>query len=135
MKSFADVLSCCFVTRAWAVSAKIRNALMHALNGNGGGSRTSARKRKQKQDSAQSNVNMQQVSEILKLFTQLIQLLGLGGGTGGASNMLKQLVSLFGQGSSLVLKNTKPKRKKKKKKNTSAQGGGLDGGGGRWQGG
>ena len=82
-KSFADVLSCCFVTRAWAVSAKIRNALMHALNGNGGGSRTSARKRKQKQDSAQGNVNMQQVSEILKLFTQLIQLLGLGGGRGG----------------------------------------------------
>lgn len=72
---------------------------------------------------------MQQVSEILKLFTQLIQLLGLGGGTGGASNMLKQLVSLFGQGSSLVLKNTKPKRKKKKK-NTSTQGGGLGGGGG-----
>ena len=123
------MLSCCFVTRAWAVSAKIRNALMHALNGNGGGSRTSARKRKQKQDSAQSNVNMQQVSEILKLFTQLIQLLGLGGGSGGASNMLKQLVSLFGQGSSLVLKNTTPKRKKKKK-NTSTQGGGLDGGGG-----
>ena len=46
-------------------------------------------------DSAQSNVNMQQVSEILKLFTQLIQLLGLGGGSGGASNMLKQLVFSF----------------------------------------
>ena len=131
-KCFADVLSFRFVTRAWAVSAKIRNALVHALNGNGGGSRTSARKRKQKQDSTQGNVNMQQVGEILKLITQLIQLLGLGGGgggSGGTGNMLKQLVSLFGQGSSSDSNTTRPK-KKKKKKDTNTQGGGLDGGGG-----
>lgn len=96
---------------------------MHAMHGNGAGSRATARKRKQKQTNNQANgFNLQQAGEILKLLSQLFQLLGLGGGGG---NLLQQLSTMMGHGGS-----AKPKKTKKNKQGgdggvgDSGQGGG-----------
>ena len=116
----SDVVLASFdlLQKIWAVSSKERNALMHAMHGNGAGSRATARKRKQKQSNNQANgFNLQQAGEILKLLSQLFQLLGLGGGGG---NLLQQLSAMMGHGGC-----AKPKKTKNKNKNKQGGDGGL----------
>ena len=116
----SDVVLASFdlLQKIWAVSSKERNALMHAMHGNGAGSRATARKRKQKQSNNQANgFNLQQAGEILKLLSQLFQLLGLGGGGG---NLLQQLSAMMGHGGC-----AKPKKIKNKNKNKQGGDGGL----------
>ena len=126
------VCACCACTdlpqKTWAVSSRTRNALQHILNGNGAGSRATARRRKQKQSNAQANgFNLQQVGEILKLLTQLCQLLGIGGGSG---KLFQQLSTLMGQeiGAVDTSKNkggNKPKKRKKERKTQEGDNGGA----------
>ena len=67
---------------AWTLAAKMRNKLIHALNGNGGGgARTTQRKRAEK-ERASAGVNLNE-----NMFSQLLQLLSL----------LQSLLSQFGQ--------------------------------------
>lgn len=106
--------------KLWTISSKVRNALVHALHGNGGGSRATARKRKEKAKSA-TDLSSFDLSQLMQLFQAISKLLELLQGRDGG-NLLQQFLKL-GFPSDKKKDDKEGITKKKKKKH--------DGGGGK----
>ena len=68
--------------KLWTISSKVRNALVHALHGNGGGSRATTRKRKEKAKSATDLASFD-LSQLMQLFQAISKLLELLQGRDG----------------------------------------------------
>ena len=68
--------------KLWTISSKVRNALVHALHGNGGGSQATARKRKEKAKSATDLASFD-LSQLMQLFQAISKLLELLQGRDG----------------------------------------------------
>ena len=106
--------------KLWTISSKVRNALVHALHGNGGGSRATTRKRKEKAKSATDLASFD-LSQLMQLFQAISKLLELLQGRDGG-NLLQQFLKL-GFPSDKKKDDKEGITKKKKKKH--------DGGGGK----